>query len=203
MLGSLYGGKVPGMSISFTLYDAELHDMLKSLAGRDNITGKVSISGTVTTSGVNALSWVSQAEAKLVLAARGVNVQGINLQGVVDAVEVSRTAADVFNNVNLAVVNGATELSVDGNINVKNGVAKTPGITLKADTITGDLTGEVRFVPWTMELSTLYQFPAMTSETIPTLTLQLSGPVEAGDLRTDTASLEAYVAKRITSRKIT
>jgi len=200
VLGSMYGGKVPGISTSFTLYDIELHDMLKELMGYGNITGKASITGTLSTSGVNALSWVSQSDAKLIMAGRGVNVSGLNLQGVADAVAVSRTAADVFNNVNLALVNGSTEFTVDGNINVKNGIMKTPGITLKSGAITGGLTGEVRLVPWTMDLSMLFQFPAMTSETIPTMTVQLSGPIDTPELKTDTASLEAYVAKRIISR---
>ncbi len=200
VLGSIYGGKVPGLSLSFTLFNLELADMIKDLTGRTNITGKASISGTVTTSGVNTLSWVSQSEAKLVIAARGVYVKGINLQGVVDTLMVSRTAADVFNNVNMALINGDTNFTVDGNINVKNGVMKTPGITLRTGNITGDLTGELKLVPWKMELSTLFQFPTITSETIPTMTVQNSGPVESTQIRTDTSSLEAYVAKRIISK---
>ncbi len=198
--GTVYGGQVPGLAISFTLYNAELHDILNDLTGRDNITGRVSISGAAATSGVNYLSWVSQADAKLVMAGRGVNVQGVNLQGVVEAVSISRTAADVFNNVNQALVNGATEFTVDGNLNIKNGVMKTPGITLKTDGIIGNLTGDIQLVPWTMDLSTLFQFPGLTSETIPTMTVQLSGSLAEGELRTDTSSLEAYVAKRIISR---
>jgi len=200
VLGSMYGGEVPGVSVSFMLYDIELHDMLKDLVSRDNISGKSSISGTVTTSGVNLLSWVSQSDIKLVLAGRGVKVGGVNLQGVTDAVAVSRTAADVFTNVNQALVSGTTEFTVDGNINVKNGVMKSPGITLKSGSIIGDLTGEVRLVPWTMDLSTLFQFPVMTSETVPTMTVQLSGSINTPTLKTDTSSLEAYVAKRIISR---
>lgn len=198
--GSIYGGQVPGVSLSFTLYNAELHDMLKELTGRDNITGRASVSGAVAASGVNALSWVSQADAKLVLAGRGVMVNGINLEGALSAVSVSRTAADVVNNVNQALVNGSTQFDVDGNINVKDGIMKTPGITLKAGTILGNMTGEVKLVPWTMDVSTQFQFPALTSETVPTLIVQLSGSPATTDLRADTSSLEAYVAKRIISR---
>jgi hypothetical protein len=200
ILGSIYGGKVPGLSLSFTLFNMELADMLKELSGRTNITGKASVSGTMTTSGVNTLSWISQLEAKLVLAARGVYVKGINLQGVVDTLMVSRTAADVFNNVNIALINGNTNFTVDGNINIRNGIMRTPGITLRTGNITGDLTGEVKLVPWRMETSTLFQFPTITSETIPTMTVQNSGPVENTQIRTDTSSLEAYVAKRIISK---
>lgn len=197
--GAVYGGAVPGIAVSFTLFNGELHDILHSLIGRDNVSGRLSVSGTLSTSGVNALSWVSQADAKLVTAARGVQVKGINLQGVVHAVSVSRTSADVFNNVNRALVNGSTMFDVDGNINVKDGVMGTPGMTLKSDTIVGNLTGNVKLVPWTMDLTTLFQFPAMTSDTVPTMTVQLAGHVSAAALKTDTSSLEAYVTKRITS----
>ncbi|MDE3016754.1 MAG: AsmA family protein [Pseudomonadota bacterium] len=199
VLGSIYGGAVPGVAVSFTLFNAELHDILHRLIGRDNISGRVSVSGTLNTSGVNVLSWVSQADAKLVIAARGVSVGGVNLQGVVHAVSVSRTAADVFNNANRALVDGSSIFDVDGNINVEGGIMGTPGITLKSGAIIGNLTGEARLVPWTMDMSTLFQFPAMTSDTIPTMTIQLVGPIGAPALKTDTSSLEAYVTKRITS----
>jgi uncharacterized protein involved in outer membrane biogenesis len=200
ILGTFYGGEVPGVSISFMLYDIDLHDMLKEVSGRDNITGAGSISGTMVTSGVNMLSWVSQADGKLVVAGRGVNVNGFNLQGVTDAVNISRTSADVVNNVNMALLNGATEFTVDGNANVKNGIIKSPGFTLKAGAIIGDLTGDIQMVPWTVDLSMLFQFPVITSETIPTMTVHLSGSIDKPILVTDTSSFEAYVAKRIISK---
>ncbi len=196
--GSIYGGKVPGLSIGYSIYNADLQDILRDLSGRENVAGKVSVSGTIATSGVNYLSWISQAEAKMVLVGRGVYVDGFNLQGVVDAVTVSRTAADVLNNVNLVLTKGATaDLSIDGNINVKGGAVRTPGITLQSGPIVGSLTGEVKLVPWTMELTSFFQFPIMVSETVPTMTVQLSGPVNKPELSVDTSALEAYVAKRI------
>lgn len=197
MNGSLYGGKVPGIAVGFTLYSAELQDILQSLVGRDNITGKVSISGTLTTSGVNYLSWVSQSTADLILTGRGVNVSGFNLQGVADAVAVSRTSSDVVNNVNLALLKGSTEMSIDGNINVRGGVVRTPGIALRSGSMIGNMAGEVHLVPWTMRLSSLYQFPAMTSETVPTMTIQIAGALDRPEMQVDTSSLEAYVAKRL------
>jgi len=200
VLGSVYGGKVPGISLNAVVTGARLHDMLQSLTGRQNISGSVSATASITTSGVNILSWVSQSEAKVALSARGVKVDGLNLQGVADAVSVSRTASDVFNSVNLALPSGSTFFSVDGGINLKNGIMKTPGIALKSETTVGNLSGEVKLLPWTMELSTIFQFPAMSTETVPTLTVQLAGPLDAPQLRTDTSSLEAFVAKRIISK---
>lgn len=64
----------------------------------------------------------------------------------------------------------------------------------------GNLTGELRLIPWTMNLSTLFQFPAMTSETVPTMNVQLTGSVDDADMTVDTDSLEAYVSKRIIGR---
>lgn len=198
--GSLYGGKVPAVSVSFSLTNVDLQEVLKTLADRDNITGKANINGSVKTAGVNYLSWVSQSEAQLHIAASGVNVTGLNLQGIVDAVVISRTAADVLNNVNLVAFEGSTEMTVGGTVNVKDGVMRTPGITLKSGGITGNMTGEIQLVPWTMNLSTLFQFPTMTSDTTPTIGIQANGPLDKPELQTDTASLEAYVAKRIIGR---
>jgi len=195
--GSMFGGKVPGFSISVSLLNAHLQQMLKELIGRDNIVGNVSLTSSLSTSGINYLSWVTQAEGKMALSGRGVTVKGINLPGVVDAVSVSRTASDVVNSVALALGNGSTTFAVDGNINIKNGILRTPGIRLNADPVLGNFMGEVKLVPWTMDFSTMFQFPNLSSETVPTMTVQLSGPLAGGTIRTDTSSLEAYVTKRI------
>ena len=200
VLGSLYGGKVPGFVISFSLSDMHLGDMLKDLTGRENVYGNVSINATLNTSGVNMLSWVTQAEGKMVLVGRGVSVQGLDLQSAANAVAVSRTASDVANGVNARLVDGSTTFSVDGNINVKNGMLRTPGIALKTGQILGNLIGEVKLINWTMDLTTLFQFPELSTETVPTMSVQLNGPLKSGEMRTDTSSLEAYVAKRIISK---
>ncbi|MDX2112273.1 MAG: AsmA family protein [Alphaproteobacteria bacterium] len=195
--GTLYGGKVPGTSLGFTITNADLAEIIATFSKRNNITGRVGVSGSITTSGVNPLSWVQQADAKLTINGVGVNVSNFNLRGVVDTVAVSRTTADVVTNVNLALPNGSTEFSLEGYLNVKNGLVRTPGITLKSGNMLGNLTGELRLIAWTMNLSTLFQFPAMTSETVPTLSVQLTGSVDDADMTTDTDSLEAYVSKRI------
>jgi hypothetical protein len=200
ILGSLYGGKVPGFSLSFTLVDAQVQQLLTSLTERQNISGQVSISASVTSSGVNMLSWVSQAEGKMVLIGRNIYVQGINMQGAIDSVAISRTSADVLNSVNRSIFNGFTIFSVDGNLNIKNGMIRTPGIGLRTTSTIGNLTGELRLVPWTLELSALFQFPSISTETVPTMTIQYSGSPDSGELKTDTSSLESFVAKRIISQ---
>ena len=195
--GLIYGGKVPGINISFTLYNIQLRDMLKSLIYHDNISGRASLTGTFAASGVNYLSWLNQADANVVFNGRGVNVEGVNLPGVVDAVKVSRTAADVFNNANLALAKGSTEFSVEGAINIKNAVAKTPGITLKSAVANGQLDGEIKLIPWKLDLSALFRFQAFSGDNPPTMMVQVAGPLEAPQMRSDTSSLEAYVAKKI------
>ncbi len=200
ILGSLYGGKVPGFSISFTLVDAQVQKVMASLTNRQNISGQVSVSAAITSSGVNMLSWVSQAEGKMVIIGRNIYVQGINMQGVTDSVAISRTSSDVLNSVNRSIFNGFTIFSVDGNLNIKNGMIRTPGIGLRTTGTVGNMQGELKLVPWTMELSALFQFPAMSTETIPTLTIQYSGTPDGGELKTDTSSLESFVAKRIISQ---
>jgi len=200
LLGSVYGGKVPGFTVNVTIVDAQMQELLKSLTTRENINGQVSVSLALSSSGVNYLSWVSQAEGKMVLIGRNIAVQGINMQGVIDGVSVSRTSSDVLNSVNRAIFNGSTVFSIDGNLNIKNGMIRTPGIGLRSATTSGNLVGELRMVPWTMELSTVFQFPSMTSVTVPTMMIQYSGTPDGGELKTDTSSLESFVAKRIISQ---
>lgn len=200
LTGTLTGGKVPGLSASFTLYNADMAQLLAGFSTVDKLGGRVSLSGSVVTSGIHFLSWVQQADAKVVLAARGVKVKGFNLQGIIDAVNASRSVADVVTNVNRALPSGTTDFAVDGNLNIAGGVIRTPGMTLSAGKATGALTGELQLVPWKIALNVIYQMPIVQGETIPTLTIDLIGPVQDYALKMDTTSLEAYVAKRIISR---
>lgn len=198
--GSMYGGKVPGFAVSVAFLNGDFSQIMNDIANRNNITGGVSVSATLSTSGVNYLSWLQQAEGKVVIAVRGMQVQGFNLDGVVNSVNISRTSSDVANSVERSIGNGVTTFSLDGNVNIHNGIFRTPGMNLRSGTVAGTLTGELRVMKWYMDLNSIFQFPQMSSDTIPTLTVQLTGPLEDGEMRVDTSSLEAYVAKRIISK---
>lgn len=196
--GTIFGGQVPGMSMGFVIASADLRQMLKNMLGVNDIGGKVSVSGTIETSGVNLLSWVSQANAQMVFAGRGVSIQGLDVASVITAVTASRTAADTFNNVNLSLVNGTGEYSADGTINVQRGVVSTAGIGMKTGKILGNVKGDLKLIPWTISMSSLFQFPELSTDTVPTLTLKWDGPLAKPVFQVDTQSLEAFVSKRIT-----
>lgn len=198
--GALSGGKVPGMSGSFTIFNADLRQILQSFSSMDKLTGRVSVSGSVTTSGITFQEWVKQADAKVVVAGRGVRTEGFNLQGVVDAVLASRSVADVVSNVGKALPSGSTDFSVDGNLNIGGGVLRTPGITVQVGQALGNVTGEVLLIPWKMAVNALFQMRMLQSETIPTLAVDLNGTPDHYEMRTDTSSLEAYVAKKIVGK---
>jgi len=196
--GTIFGGKVPGMSLGFILASVDVQQMLDSLLGIKTITGRTSISGTFDTSGVNSLSWVNQATAKTLFAGRGINIKGFDVASVLGAVSASRTAADVFNSVNMSLVGGSGEYSVDGAANLQGGVLSTPGIALRAGRIVGTVFGDFRLLPWDVNLTGTFKFPELSAENVPVLTVQWSGPVQSPAMQTDTQALEAFVSKRIT-----
>jgi uncharacterized protein involved in outer membrane biogenesis len=204
--GTLIGGKVPGLSASFTAYNIDAPQLIHSIANYDKLSGRFSVSGTVATSGIHLLSWMQQADVKMVIAGRGVRPQNFNLQGVVDGVQAARSVADVITNVNRALPSGTTEFSVDGNVNIAGGFMRTPGLALKAaiapntPAIAGNFGGEISLTDMKLALTEVYQFPMLRSETQPTLRVELTGALENPALKIDTASLEAYVAKRIVGR---
>jgi len=198
--GTLAGGKVPGLSASFTLYNNDLPTLLSSFSGLNEPQGRVSISGTMVTSGIHLRSWVEQADIKMIVAARGVKVPGFNLKAVIDSVNGAESVADVGRRVERILPTGTTPLSADGNINIQQGILIAPNIKLTSGKAIGALTAEWRLIPWTLRMSTLWQLPMLPSETVPTLTLDVAGTPESHTLKTDTSSLEAYVAKRIVGR---
>lgn len=196
--GALYGGKVPGMTMGFVLASADVRSLLGELFGVKSMNGKVSVSGTVETSGVNLLSWATQANAQFQFAARGVSIKNFDLNGALNAVTASRTAADTFNNVNISLVRGTGEYSIDGTINVREAMMSTAGFTMKTGRILGNIKGDLSLIPWTITMDGLFQFPQLSSDTVPTLAVKWEGDVVSPSMQVDTQSLEAFVSKRIT-----
>jgi hypothetical protein len=200
IIGTVYGGKVPGMNISFTMSNADIYEIMKPLSTINNITGFTSMSGLVATNGWSFKEWLQQMDAKFLIVARGVKVQGINLDGVKNVVEVARSSADVFNNVNNVVTKGTTEFSVDGSLNIREGELRAPSMTIKSGFVTGSIVGGAKLDSLDGQFSILFRFANLLADPAPTLIIQLSGKMDKPDIKVDTASLEDFVARRNVSK---
>lgn len=198
--GILYGGKIPGLTVNFTMANADIYEMLYPLATIRNINGFASLSGYVTTNGWSFYEWLNHLDAKLLIAARGVKVQGINLAGVSNVVDVARTSADVFNNVNNVLTNGTTEFLVDGAVNIKDGELRSPNLNIRSGLVSGTIVGGAKLESLDGQFSILFRFGNMLSDVTPTMIIQLSGKMDKPDIKVDTASLEDYVARRNVSK---
>ncbi|MEZ5690385.1 MAG: AsmA family protein [Rickettsiales bacterium] len=202
MAGSVYGGKVPGILLNFTMSKADIYDILNPVIGLNNINGYSSLSGTISTTGWNFREWLEQMEGKFLISARGVKVKGINIFGVSNIIEVARSSADVFNNVNNVVTKGTTEFMVDGSINVRKGEIRAPGVTLRSGLVTGTIIGGIDLKSLSGQFSILFRFSNLSPDIIPIMVLQLSGKLNDPSIRVDTSSLEDFVAKRNVGRNI-
>ncbi len=200
IIGVLYGGKVPGMNISFTMANADIYEIIKPITDIENINGFASLSGIIATNGWSFREWLEQMDAKLLIAARGVKVQGINLAGVSNVVDVARTSADVFNNVNNVLTKGTTEFLVDGSMNIKNGELHLPGLTIRSGLVSGSIEGGTKLETMVGQFFILFRFGNLLASSVPTMIIQLSGKMDKPDIKVDTASLEDFVAKRNVSK---
>lgn len=195
--GSIIGGSVPGISASYSLYNADLKAIISQLFGINTIDGRVSLSGVIGTSGIHPKAWLEQGEMKITAAARGVRVRNFNLQGIIDAAKEARSTMDIQRSTKELLFDGLTELAVDGNINIKGGIMRTPGLKLGYGRAIGSLLGELNLKDWQANLSTNWQLPELSSSTIPTINVSLQGDLNDLKTRVDSSSLEAFVAKRI------
>lgn len=202
VVGTLYGGKVPGLSASFTMSNADLYEVIKPLFGVTNISGYASLSGVISTSGWSFREWLNHMEAKLLVSAKGVKVQGINLAGVNSVVDIARSSADVFNNVNNILTKGFTDFTIDGSMSVKDGEVLAPSLTLRSGLITGLIVGGIKLESLSGKFSTTFRFANLSSESPPNLIVQLSGKLSNPEIKVDTSSLEDFVAKRNVGRNI-
>ena len=199
--GTLYGGKIPGVSARFTMENADLYELINSLLGLTNISGYANVSGTITTSGNSLKNWLAQMDAKFLLSARNVRVNNVNLAGVNNIVSVSRSSADVVNNVNNAFSKGSTEFSADGSLSIFNGEMRIPAMALKSGTVTGNMVGGINLSTMMLQLSAIFGFNNLSKTSPPTMIVQMSGALDQPDMKVDTSALEAYVAKRAVKEK--
>ena len=197
MNGSLLGGSVPGISATFSLYNADVGSILEKMFGYERISGRASFSGVIGASGIHPKAWLEQGELKLSTAVRGLRVRDFNLQGVLDTARQARSTQDIKRGVEEKLFNGITDLTADGNINIKHGVLKTPGIRVGYKRVLGNVNVEIDLLKWVLNLSSKWQFPELSTTTIPTLSISLQGDIGEEKTRVDTASLESFVAKKI------
>lgn len=199
--GTLFGGRIPGISGRFTMENTDLYQLANSLLGLENISGYSNISGTITTSGNSFKDWLAQMDAKFLLSARNVRVNNVNIAGVNNIVSVSRSSADVVNNVNNTFAKGSTEFSADGSLSIFNGEMRIPAMALKSGTVTGNMVGGVNLSTMMLQLSAIFAFNNLSQTNPPTLIVQMSGAIDKPDMKVDTSMLEAYVAKRAVKEK--
>lgn len=199
-VGALLVGKVPGVSASFTMYNAEVRDLVASISKLPNLSGRVSLSGALVTQGIHPAAWVSNLDAKMALSARGLLVRNFNTQAVLDTVNAAHSVSDVVKNVKRVMLEGNTEFSADGSVNFEKGSMRSPGITLKSSAAVANFVTQADLIPWKMSGQALFQFPSLPSDTIPSLDVQLSGTPDGMEIQADTSSLEAYVAKRVVGK---
>lgn len=198
--GTVYGGRVPGMLISFTMSNADTYELLEPLIGLKNISGYASLSGTVSTAGWNFREWLQKMDGKFLISSRAIKVQGVNIAGITNVVDVAKSSADVFNNINNILTKGATEFAADGQLNIANGELFTPKLVLRSGLVTGTVKGGIKLDALTGQFFTEFRFPNLAPESVPTLIIQLSGKIDSPDIKVDTASLEDYVAKKNVAR---
>ncbi len=200
IVGTLYGGKIPGVSMNFTMTNADLYEVADQLIGIKNISGYANISGVLSASGWNFREWLDNMDAKFLFAAHGVKFQGINLASVGNVVEVARSSADVFNNVNNIVTKGTTEFSVDGAMNIKDGELRAPNLTLRSGLITGAIIGGIKLRSLIGQFSTLFRFYNLAPNSAPVMIINISGKLDRPEIKVDTSSLEDFVARRNVGR---
>ncbi len=198
--GTLVGGKVPGFSGGFTFYNIDLANALSLFIKQDKLSGRASINGSISASGIHMRSWIEHADIKMAFIGRGVRAEGINVPGVIDAVRGSRFVPEVVEKVSKALPTDYTDFSVEGVINVNDGILTTPNFQLSTQNATGNMLTEFALMPWTFNVAMRFNYPILDNKTVPYLPIDLEGTPEDYQFIYDTSSLEAYVAKRIVGR---
>lgn len=194
--GTLEASSVYSLQGSFYFDNISIEDMLQNVADNQVIRGKVNLSGQVRTAGMNADGWIKNAQLNGVF--KGVNLifKGFDLQGLIQAISVVRSVADVVNTSRVALFRRETMFdSAEGSLYLENGTLKANDTKLRTRNAVGRILGDIDVVNWITNLVLQFQLTSLSPTEYPTVLMTVQDSADNPVVGLDTRVLEGFVAR--------
>lgn len=187
---------VPGLGLSVQLQGADINQAMRTALEMDQVTGRLDFSGQFQTVGssqwdlVNALSGQAKVHAE-----NGV-IRGFDMKNFSQRLGKLNNTPDFLNLAQRAFSGGETRYqSVDGNWQIKNGVARTDDMLASLDAARATVKGAVNLPEWHMDLRAVL---ALTEHRdAPDMGAHLFGPLDQPRHDLKTAKLERWLLARL------
>ena len=193
--GEIADAAIPQAKISFLLRDADIAPAIRQAAGVEVVTGQATIDGRFTTRGATEYDIVSGLNGDATISARDGTVEGVNLEQISQQLGSLNGAASFLALANASFSGGTTRLhSLDGTIQVRNGLAETRDTRLVADRGEGTVQGQIDLPGWRMDLTA--QFRLTDHPKAPPIGVHLTGPVDAPRQEILAKEMQAFLFQR-------
>lgn len=193
--GEIADAAVPQARITFLLRDADIAPAIRQAAGVDAVTGKATIDGRFTAQGASEFDIVSNLNGDATISARDGTVEGVDLEKISDQLGNLNGATAFLALANTSFSGGTTRLhSLDGTIQVRNGLAETRDTRLVADRGEGTVLGQIDLPGWRMDMTAMFRLTDHPKA--PPVGVHLTGPVDAPRQEILAKDMQAFLFQR-------
>ncbi len=188
--------RTPELNLRLSLTNADLAAALSAVSGLEAITGRAGVSGEFHTLGHNQLEMIAALEGGARISAREGVIQGIDLPRLSERLNNINDIKDVLGMVAGSLTGGRTTYrSVEGAVEVNNGVVRTTDVRADVDAVETSFTSEWDLVNWTM--NTEAQFRLTDHPQAPNVGIDWRGSIDSPRRGLKTRKLESYLTKRL------
>jgi len=193
--GEIADAAIPRARVSFLLRDIDIASAIRQAADVDAVTGIATIDGRFTTRGASEYDLVAGLNGDATISARDGTVEGVDLAQISQQLGNLNGAAGFLSLANASFSGGSTRLhSLDGTIQVRDGLAETQDTQLVADRGEGTVRGQVDLPAWRMDLTALFELTDHPKA--PPIGVHLTGPVDAPHQEILADEMQAFLFKR-------
>lgn len=198
--GKFIGTSVPTFGFSFSLTKAESLELLSTLFGYENISGKVSIVGSLGSSGFSMARIISQMNGTFSFAGRGIDIEGLDLHHLVENLFVIPEER-VFDLIAEDLSSGKTQLyAADGIFIIKSGILAIKDMVISTTRTSGALSGNFDLKTWVMALLSQFSFvaydPMLQSNATLSIGLKMSGLADNLNVQSNFKAIDRYFKRR-------
>jgi len=195
----------PQASLSFKLDDIDMAQALREAVQTGALTGRATFDGRFTSAGFNEYDLVRAVQGEATLHAGNGTVEGLDLRVLSNRLGELNDPADFLGLADTGLSGGTTRLdSLDGTIQVKNGLAITDDLVILVDGGRGDIHGTADLPSWELDLTAL--FGLTDHPKAPPVGVRLTGAIDNPARELLISQMQAYLINRIaktSTRKLT
>ncbi len=200
---TIAGGTIPTASFVASIAALNMDSLARLFPILHGVSGTANASVVLSTNGINLTSWVSNLAGTVGVSGRDIEVHNFNLPGIIRAVSYVRQVSDIVGVVQRMLPKGSTLFSgIEGEWNIAKGLAATSRLKIISDQSEGTLVNQVDLVHWTTGTNITFALKVLDAANPPTVTVKLTGDMDAPAMELDTRSLEQYVNNKTSERML-